>query len=306
LSEASIPQFGNIGCAIDTTSIATAPRRRQERRNVTVDGPLTAMEWTLFRLLDQIAKPSNVLLVTMALCILIALLFHRRWAVGLAALGMLLYMGASLVPIGEWLLIPLENRFAVAATLPPEVDGIVVVSPRVAGEIAQARRRLQGVSTELSALIELGRRYPDARLVLTGIGESTSAVTMSQRAWIEQFLEGQGFDDTRVIFADGARSNYLDMLTLARDAAAPRPGERWLLVQAAPEVPRAIGVARRLGWELEPWPVGFLTTGKVQLVAPHLRPTYYLYLIDVAVREYALLSTYHARGWTSELFPAPR
>jgi uncharacterized SAM-binding protein YcdF (DUF218 family) len=89
-------------------------------------------------------------------------------------------------------------------------------------------------------------------------------------------------------------------------AADPAPGEEWLLVQMAAEIPRSMGVTRQLGWELTPWPVDYKTTGERELVAPHMRPTYYLYLLDVAVREFALLSTYHARGWTSELFPAAR
>lgn len=263
------------------------------------------MEWFLFKIADQVAKPSNMLFAGMAASFLVALIFRRRWALWLAALGMAGYAAISVVPVGEWLLIPLEDRFPVPEAPPERVDGILVVSPRIAGEIARARGRLQGASEELSALIELGRRYPEAEIVLVGIGESTSAATMKQTKWVRAFLEGQGFDADRVVFADEARSNHLDMFRLAHEKAEPAPEERWLLVQAAAEIPRAMGVARRLGWELEPWPVGFRTTGEAPPLAPHIRPTYYLFLFDVAVREYGLMSIYHARGWTSDLFPGP-
>ena len=263
------------------------------------------MYWTVFPLLDQIAKPSNVLLVAMALAVLLALVVRGRWAVWLAALGMAAYMGASVVPIGEWLLIPLEDRFPAADPPPAEVAGILVVSQRIAGEIAQARGRLQGPGAELAALIELGRRYPEARIVLTGIGESTSSRTMSQVEWVRDFLTAQGFDAKRVAFADGARSNHHDMFAQAHALARPTPDETWLLVQTAAEMPRGMGVARQLGWRTLPWPVNYLTTGERKPLAAHLRPTYYLYLIDVAVREYAMLNVYFTRGWTSERFPAP-
>lgn len=263
------------------------------------------MYWTVFPLLDQIAKPSNVLLMAMALAMLLALFVRGRWAIWLAALGMAAYMGASVVPIGEWLLIPLEDRFPAADPPPGEVAGILVVSQRIAGEIAQARGRLQGPGAELAALIELGRRYPEARIVLTGIGESTSAATMRQTEWVRAFLGGQGFDASRVTFADEARSNHHDMFVHAHALAKPTAGETWLLVQKAAEMPRGMGVARQLGWRPLPWPVNYMTTGERKPLAPHLRPTYYLYLIDVAVREFAMLNVYFARGWTSERFPAP-
>ncbi len=263
------------------------------------------MYWTLFPLFDQVAKPSNVLLVAMAAAVLAAAILRWRWVSWVAALAMVAYIGASVVPIGEWLLIPLEDRFPAADPPPDEVAGILVVSQRISGEIAEARGRLQGPGSELSALIELGRRYPNARIVLTGIGESTSSRTMSQTAWVRAFLLAQGFDADRVVFADDARSNHLDMFTLAYAEAAPAADETWLLVQTAAEIPRSIGVTRELGWQLEPWPVNYRTTGERKPLAPHLRPTYYLFLIDVAVREYAMLSVYFNRGWTSARFPAP-
>ena len=62
--------------------------------------------------------------------------------------------------------------------------------------------------------------------------------------------------------ARSTRDNALLTLPLAR----PQPGERWLLVTSAMHMPRSIGVFRRAGWpELQPWPVDYRTTGRLEL-----------------------------------------
>jgi uncharacterized SAM-binding protein YcdF (DUF218 family) len=37
--------------------------------------------------------------------------------------------------------------------------------------------------------------------------------------------------------------------------AAPKPGERWLLVTSAYHMPRAVGLFRKVGFAVEPYPV---------------------------------------------------
>jgi uncharacterized SAM-binding protein YcdF (DUF218 family) len=41
----------------------------------------------------------------------------------------------------------------------------------------------------------------------------------------------------------------------------PQPGERWLLVTSASHVPRAMGLFRKAGFTVDPYPVDWRTRG---------------------------------------------
>jgi uncharacterized SAM-binding protein YcdF (DUF218 family) len=262
------------------------------------------ISYIFFKIADQVAKPSNWLLLAAMLLILLALFTYRRWPLWLGTVALGTYTLFSIMPVGEWLLVPLENRFATRYEYPERADGIVVLSERLAGETAAARGALMVPNEPLLRLVELGRRYPGARLILTGIGESTSAHSMAMAGIAADYLDRIGFPSSRVEFEDEARTNPQDMLSAAHRLASPKQGEVWLLVGYAWEMPRAVGVARKLGWDVTPFPVGYRTDGKYHFAAPHLRPTYYLWLLDEAMAEWLGLARDYWSGMSDELLPS--
>jgi uncharacterized SAM-binding protein YcdF (DUF218 family) len=270
-----------------------------------VSKEVVLISYILFKIADQVAKPSNWLLLAAILLILLALFTYRRWPLWLGTIALGTYTLFSIIPVGEWLLVPLENRFAVRYEYPDRADGIVVLSERLAGEIAAARGALMVPNESLLRLVELGRHYPEARLILTGIGESTSAHSMGMAAIAADYLDRIGFPSSRVELEDKARNDPREMVSAAHALAAPKPGEVWLLVGYAWELPRAVGVARKLGWEVTPFPVGYRTDGKYHFAAPHLRPTYYLWLLDEALAEWLAMAKDYWSGLSDELFPSP-
>jgi uncharacterized SAM-binding protein YcdF (DUF218 family) len=44
-----------------------------------------------------------------------------------------------------------------------------------------------------------------------------------------------------------------------RDLVKPKPGETWLLVTSAWHMPRSVGIFRRLGFDVIPYPVAYRT-----------------------------------------------
>ena len=266
------------------------------------------MGWILFKIADFLIKTSNVLLLLAVVGLVLALITRRRWPLWVATVGVAGIAVLSVVPVGEWLILPLENRFPPPVRYPERVDGVVVVADRVNAAVTQARGEtyLGGSAERPLALIELGHRFPDAKLVLTGIGESTSAYAASAAGPMRQLFTRLGFDADRVLYEDRAR-NVRDSARATLDLAKPQPGERWLLVTSAAEMPRTVGTFRTAGWEaIEPWAVDYATTGTANPIAPHLRITYYLWQIDWAMAEWLGMALYHWRGWTDELFPGPR
>ena len=214
----------------------------------------------------------------------------------------------SFLPVGQWLLSPLENRFSSEADFPSRVDGVIVLGSGFNSRTAQLpdRVELSDAADRVTTLISLGRRYPEAKLVYSdGIGKLFGdRLPGAEQAKV--FYRQQGFDLERIIFEDRSRNTWENAL-YSSTLVEPSPEETWLLVTSARHVPRAIGVFRQLDWNVIPFPVDYRTVNpraKTQApkfdlpnVAARLRE------LDLAAKEWVGLLAYWLAGRTPALLP---
>jgi uncharacterized SAM-binding protein YcdF (DUF218 family) len=265
------------------------------------------MAFLLGKLAFIVLRPSNLLLLV-ALLGLLGLARRRRWGRWLVTASVAAMALCTLLPVGRWLAIPLENRFPQPPGYPERVDGVVVLGGGVDGVLTRARGTpsFRETMERFAAIPELARRYPDAKILFTG-GRSWTAGedAYPEAEVIRRFLLAQGLPEDRVLFEDRAtstRQNALFGLPLAR----PEPGERWLLVTSAMHMPRSMGVFRGAGWpELEPWPVDYRTTGGLELPSEPVMAGR-LDELDQAAYEWYGLAYYRLLGYTGSLLPGPR
>src|SRR5262245_9501340 len=86
----------------------------------------------------------------------------------------------------------------------------------------------------------------------------------------------------------------------------PKPGERWLLVTSAMHMPRAVGVFRKAGFDVDAYPVDYRTTSTRGLWT--LLPSALMGgigIMDRAVHEWSGLLFYWIAGGITVLFPGP-
>lgn len=249
----------------------------------------------LWKLIDPVAVLLAMLLVGMVLS-------RKRFARWLATAATLVLLAVAVLPVGPWLLSPLEQRFPHSENFPPVVAGIIVLGGGVEpGTTAHhGLPSLNADAERLTTGVMLARRYPSAKVVFAG-GDGkltpTGSVTEADVAW--QIFEQVGFDTSRVIFEDKSRNtreNALFSLPLVQ----PKAGERWLLVTSAYHMPRAVAVFRAAGWPVEAWPVAYrLDSDNEAFLLSGLWQT------RLAIHEWVGLLAYRALGWTSEVFPKP-
>ena len=252
-----------------------------------------------------LAQPSNLIVFALAVGALALLLGQRklaRWLLYPASAALLLI---SLLPVGQWLLLPLENRFLPPAEPPGDVDGIVALGGGIDLGVSERRGLVTFGDTaeRFISLLELARRYPEARVVFSG-GQGWLADTeLTEAKVMRGFLRTHGLDEGRVILEDHARNTYENAL-LAKPLAAPEPGERWLLVTSAFHMPRAVGAFRQVGWPVIPYPVDYRTSGELGLlVAPDAGQRWRE--LDQAVQSWIGLIAYWLTGRIPTPFPAP-
>jgi uncharacterized SAM-binding protein YcdF (DUF218 family) len=251
------------------------------------------------------ADPANLLLLATTLGA--ALLFTRRHLAGrrCVAAAAVAGLAVTLLPVGGWLVLPLESRFPPPLPLPARVDGIVTLGGAVEQVVAAARGQvtLTDPAERLTAFVALARRYPEARLVYTGGSGRLVRQDLKETVVARTLFEEIGLDPARVRFEGESRNTY-ENARLALAAAAPRPGETWLLVTSAAHMPRAVGVFRRVGWPIVPYPVDYRTAGATLSPGPLSFGTA-LEQVSAASREWVALAAYRLLGRTDALFPGP-
>ena len=92
---------------------------------------------------------------------------------------------------------------------------------------------------------------------------------------------------------------------MSKALAAPKPGERWLLVTSAHHMPRAIACFRNAGFPVEAYPVDWRTSGAGDLTGPFRALAPGLARTDAAAHEWLGLLGYWATGRILELLPGP-
>ena len=98
---------------------------------------LTSFLYAASKVAWRIVQPGNLLILLLGVGI--ALLFTRwnRLGFGLMALSGGLASCVAFLPVGRWLLAPLENRFPRLVDMPAHVDGVIMLGgmegPRLPG-----------------------------------------------------------------------------------------------------------------------------------------------------------------------------
>jgi uncharacterized SAM-binding protein YcdF (DUF218 family) len=78
------------------------------------------------------------------------------------------------------------------------------------------------------------------------------------------------------------------------------------LLTSGYHMPRSVGIFRKVGFAVEPYPVDWKTRGPSDILTLQSRFLDGILLTDIAVREWIGLMAYRMVGRTDELFPSPR
>ncbi len=234
-----------------------------------------------------------------------------RWGRRFVSFGAILLLVAGLSPLGNALILPLEDRFPRAdLDRPPPPAGFIV--------LGGAEDRLVGAARNALALNEsaervaeaamLANRFPDAKIAFSG-GEAGVLYTAGSEAeGAAALFTALGIARDRLILESAARDTYENAMLLKKELAQRGDlgaGKRWLLITSAYHMPRAMGAFRQAGFDVEAWPVDYRTRGRDDLTRPFDKVSEGLRRVDVAAREWAGLLAYWLTGRTDTLFPAP-
>jgi uncharacterized SAM-binding protein YcdF (DUF218 family) len=221
-----------------------------------------------------------------------------------ASIGLLAVVGFS--PLGNLLLYPLEQRFPPWDATAGAPDGIIVLGGPVDPDLSLAHHAPAVTSSpdRMFAAAALARRYPNARLVYTGGSAKLISNDAKEADYAVEIFASLGIAKSRLIMERLSR-NTAENAAFTKDLVKPRDGERWLLVTSAFHMPRSVGLFRKVGFAVEPYPVDWRVGGPEDLLSFTNVAGDGLGRTDIAVREWMGLVAYRLTGRIDELLPGP-
>lgn len=248
--------------------------------------------------------PSNAI-TSLAALGLVLMRFRPRLGIVVVVVALTALVVAALSPLGNLLLTPLEQRFADSGFPNQEIDGIIVLGgsydTRIHGYMNTIL--LQEDSDPMAVLPGLAHRYPKAKIVFTG-GTDPSVPGLSEAAIAKRYFVSFGIAADRIAIEERSLTTEENARFTAQ-LLRPSPESRWLLVTNAFHMPRAMGVFRKAGFKVIPFPVGWRTHEWREMWWPAVPATENLRRLDVAVHEWMGLSLYWFQGYSHEWFAGP-
>ncbi len=261
--------------------------------------------WKTSKILWEIANPDMLILLTLVIGTLLLWFRQQKAGRNVLTLVTVVLLAFVFLPVDKWLLWPLENRFPQAVTLPKNVDGIIVLGGGEDPLVSAIRKRPQvnGAAERLIAFVALGNQYPEAKLVFTGGTGHLSLQEYKGADTAREVLQQLGFNTDRVLFESQSK-NTIENARFSHRLVQPKAGEKWILITSAYHMPRSVGLFRKAGWQVIPYPVDYQTTGILQydwMVGGF----YVIGQFNMGLREWVGCFVNWSLGNSLELFPGP-
>jgi len=253
--------------------------------------------WTAF-------SPSQVLAYLVILGALLLVAGRARLGRGLCVLGGAGLLLFGLLPLSDYLLAPLEDRYP-QPRLPAQVAGILLLAgaEQAAASDLRGEPQLNAHGSRYTTTMRLAARYPQARVVFVGGALRDPRGLPGQTAVARALLPSLGLDAARLSFDDRSEDTCESAVD-ARVLVGPAHGENWVVVTSAAHMPRTMACFQAAGWNVIPQPADY--QGLVTTWEPgSYRVADNLASLDIALHEWIGLAYYRLAGRTRVLFPAP-
>lgn len=265
------------------------------------------MFFLLSKTLGILLLPTNFLV---GIGLIGALLLATRFALAgrkLVVVAVILLAICGWSPLGKLLLYPLETRFPPWDATKGAPDGIIVLGGPIDADLSLVHG-VPVVSTagdRIIAAAVLAHRYPNSRVMYSGGSANLVPGDDAREAdYAARLFEGFGIDKTRLLMERRAR-NTVENAEFSKALAAPKPGERWLLVTSAFHMPRSVGLFRKAGFDVEAYPVDWRLGPREDLLTlSHVAGDGFV-RADLTVREWMGLIAYWATGKIDSPLPGP-
>jgi uncharacterized SAM-binding protein YcdF (DUF218 family) len=270
------------------------------------------MFFYLAKALWFVLQPSTLIALLIGYGAILIWTGWARWGRRFVTVGAGLLLLAGLSPLGNALILPLEDRLPRANfDAPPAPTGFIVLGgaeDRLV-EVARGAPAVNEAGERILETVVLARKFPEAKIAFSGGDAGILYRADSEGVGAAALLSDMGVARDRLILEAGSRDTYENAVYLKAELSKlglVGPDKRWVMITSAYHMPRAMGAFRRAGFDVEPWPVDYRTRGSADLTRPFDKVSEGLRRVDVSAKEWVGLLAYWLAGRTDSLFPGPK
>lgn len=263
------------------------------------------MFFLISKIFWALVQPLSATLLLVLLGVVLAAMGKRRLGISAGVLGVLVLGLTGFTTLGALMIAPLEDRFERPAQMPEAVAAIVMLGGASSGSVSAARglTELTVAGDRFVETLRLAQLYPQAKVVITGGVGSIESEGETEAATAERFFTGLGIAPERLVLEDQARNTAENAdFTAALLGELDGPA---VMVTSAFHMPRSMGLFRKAGLEMLPWPTDYRSTGEESVGFDIRNPVDNLTTATTAMKEWIGLLVYHWSGKIDELLPGP-
>jgi uncharacterized SAM-binding protein YcdF (DUF218 family) len=256
------------------------------------------------KLVWAVISPDSLLVFLAAAAWISLALGRKKLSRSLLAITSSLLLLIGFLPVGEWLISPLEKRFAANTALPQSAQGIIVlggaIDPYKSRPWQQAE--LNAAADRITNFLYLASLYPEAQLVFSGGNGEILHQDYKEAEMTRVLLDQLGLDQRAIIYESESRNTHENVLN-SKNLLSPKDHQNWLLVTSAYHMPRAVGVFCRQQWNVQAYPVDHYSK-KDNLLRIEFNFVDNLSVLKIAMREWVGLLAYRLSGKTGLFLPS--
>lgn len=210
--------------------------------------------------------------------------------------GICLLIFFGIFPMGHNLGVYWENHYPPLEKTPDHVDGIIILGGSIdfKKSLARGQGQLNIHTPRITEMMFLANQYPKAKIVFSGGNGNIASSLSSESKELDKILKRIGFDTSRIIY-EGLSRNTFENMKFSKKMLNPKNGEVWLLLTSAYHMKRSVQIFNSNGWQVIPYPAGYLTTGEYKVI-PNFDVIDNMYKLQIVVREIIGIMAYRLTG----------
>jgi uncharacterized SAM-binding protein YcdF (DUF218 family) len=251
-----------------------------------------------------VAQPLSLAFLLIAAGLLAGLLRWNRIRTLASAAAALVLFVTLFTTTGAVLLQTLEDRIPRAALPAGGPTCIITLGGGFESEVVTTRGgfEMAPAGDRFVETLRLAQQFPNTRILISGGDGSLSGAYEGDAVIGARFFEAFGVPAARLIREEDSRDTFENAGNT--QALLKENGlSDCLLITSAFHMPRSVGLFRKLGLDVLPWPTDYRTTGRASLGLDFTQPSTNSQLMTTALREWTGLLFYYLAGRTHAFFP---